>query len=627
VRNIILSLQAAQAAGESGAAEAKRAVDALARAMGIVPSSEKVDKAKSKAAEIPVDQELAKLVDDERKLKLLARFVGQRLSTTRKLMAEVMNRPQPDPDERGSKDEGPSRELVLAGGTPTGHQENHESQASKEQEELMGPNVLETDTDTLRRDFCISRKNWNLRGKKLFDPKTGRTCSPDHSDIGPPNWNVTWRAMINVIMLVFGMAVPGSRVEKMLGKDGFSRTNISDMCAYVAMRLLPVYVALCEQVAQADIIMGDDCVSRVNDVSRCLRRLKEWKRARKAANDTTAFDESHPKPESPWRKLPEASLSKKLEEELDFEFQHTRTNAKKTPKIRLHTSLLSAETVAGDPKSRVVVYRTHLGSTGNLLGRILRSRKSRRPLTFVGDLSPSNHVTDPDVLKHVSITYAGCASHARRPFKRQQDLDPENCIDALDYFRALFQIEDLIDDRRTRDRAEIREQHSLHFWNELRDLCQTMRQKWSPATALGEGVEYLLENFESLTLYCRDSRLPLSNDLSERLLRYEKLMDRSSFGRESIEGRARYDIIRSFWQSCVAAGVDPTFALLEVLHSQPAAVESNPSSFTPHAIAARLKENEKRAMLLDRILTTSSLGDLVKYKIHDPNLPDPATPA
>ena len=73
--------------------------------------------------------------------------------------------------------------------------------------------------------------------------------------------------MVNVVVLVFGMAVPGARNEKMLGKDGFSRTNISDMCACVDRRLLPVYIALSEEVAQADIIMGNDCVSRVNDVS------------------------------------------------------------------------------------------------------------------------------------------------------------------------------------------------------------------------------------------------------------------------------------------------------------------------------------------------------------------------
>lgn len=98
-------------------------------------------------------------------------------------------------------------------------------------------------------------------------------------------------------------------------------------------------------------------------------------------------------------------------------------------------------------------------------------------------------------------------------------------------------------------------------------------------------------------------------------------MDRSSFGRESIEGRARYDIIRSFWQSCVAARVDPTFAILDVLLTQPESVRSSASFYTPQAIAARLSENPNRALHLDRILTSSCPGDLITYTLHDPNMP------
>jgi Transposase IS66 family len=626
VRNVILALQDAQAVGEADAGAAKRAVEALARAMGIIPSSEKADKAPPRSSP-PVDEELARLVDDERKLKALERYVGRRLAATRRRIADVQARPKPDPECSAVDVRGPSRELVLAGGTPAGHAGEHDSIATAQQDEAMGKGTIKTPTETLRRDFALLRKDWRLRGTKQYNPTSGKTLSPDHSDVGPANWNVTWRAMVNVIVLVFGMAVPGSRIEKLLGKDGFSRSNISDMCAYVAARLLPVYIALCEQVAAAEIVMGDDCVSRVNDVSRYLRSLREWKRLRKAAPDRNAFEAATPPPPSPWSRLGPDSLTARLGEELDFEFQHARANAARTPKIRLHTSLLSAELRTGDPRSRIVVYRSHLGSVGNLLGRILRSRKkSHGPLVFVGDLSPSNHVTDPSVTSRVDITYAGCASHARRPFKRHQALDPENCIDALDYFRALFHIEELIEDGRTRDRAEIRRESSLPFWEDLKELCEGLRSKWSPVTVLGEGIEYLLGNYDALTRYCHDPRLPLSNDLSERLLRYEKLMDRSSFGRETVEGRARYDIIRSFWQTCVAAGVDPTFALLDVLHSPPETVESSPSSFTPHAIAARLKTDTERCTLLDRILTTSCPGDLVKYKLHDPRMPSSKSP-
>ena len=104
-----------------------------------------------------------------------------------------------------------------------------------------------------------------------------------------------------------------------------------------------------------------------------------------------------------------------------------------------------------------------------------------------------------------------------------------------------------------------------------------------------------------------------SNDLSERLLRFEKLMDRSSFGRETIEGRARYDIIRSFYQSSLFAGVDPVFALLDVLITPAEQVSASPEKYTPIAIAARLHKDPERQALINTILTTSSFEPLVKF--------------
>lgn len=656
VRNVILALQDAQSAGEANAASARRAVEALARAMGIIPSSEKVTK--SSVESVPLDDELSALEIEKNKLEKLSRYIGRRLSTTRRRIAELMRRARSaesvDVAVDGDGDESRSRESVLAGSAVVRQDEACETQAATEQNSSMGKGTIKTQTKQRRKDFVMYRKDWNILGTKSYNPTSGKTLTPDMSEVGPHGWSVTWRAMVNVVTLVFGMALPAARIEKLFGKDGFSRSNISDMCAYIAMRLVPVYIALTEQIAQADIIMGDDCVSRVSEVTRYLRALQQWKKDRNEAADPEVYEKERPEPEAPWAKRSEkisdqtklqdseeivspkelqsseqpVSLVGRLESELDFTFQNARKDKSKTPKIRLHTSLLSAETRTGDPKSRVVLYRTHLGSVGNLLSRVLLSRKKNLgPLVFVGDLSSSNRVTDTDVLAHVNISYAGCASHARRPFKRHLDQDPLNCTDALDAFRALFHVEEIIDESLKSQRGEIRRETSLSFWNDLKEICEDMQGRWSPATVLGEGAQYVLGNFDALTRYCHDPRLPLSNDLSERLLRYEKLMDRSSFGRETVEGRARYDIIRSFWQSSVAAGVDPTVALLDILVSNPETVEASPSNFTPQAIASRLRTDSTQRARLNKILYAASPGELVTYKLHDPNVPNPERPA
>ena len=631
VRNVILALEGAQLAGQADVNATRRAVEALARAMGIIPSSEKVSPRKGPPAE-PIDTELAALIREEKKLRDLERYVGRKLRKARKDIAAVMQRDMSRAGDAtaSDSDETPSRELVLAGSAASG--QGHvpsATMAPEEETNAMGEKAIRTETRHEKSDLVLDNRTRVITGEKIYDPVTGRTLGPDLGLVGPKGRKITWRALANVVVLVFGMALPASRIEKLFGKKGFSRSGLSDHCAFIAGRLLPVYVAMAEEIAQCDIIMGDDCVSRVSEITRYRRDKKEWRKARKAADDDAAFLASSPEPTQPWQNLPESSLTAQLQSELDFEFQHTKVDKAKTPKIQLHTSLLSAEIEIGNPKSRVVLYRSHLGSVGNLLSRLLLSRKRKKEdsLVFVGDLSPSNHVTDRGVLRRVKVQYAGCASHARRPFKRHLNADPVICIDGLDFFRGLFHVEELLADRREHHKDEVRRETSMSFWNDLKELSEETLTKWSPSTALGEAANYILGNFEALTLYCRDTRLPVSNDLSERLLRYEKLMDRSSFGRETVEGRARYDIIRSFWQSCVAAGVDPTYALLDVLLTDPSKVAASPDQYTPQSIAKRLKNDAERCLLLDKVLHATDLGTLVSYKLHDPNVPLDDEPA
>ena len=98
-------------------------------------------------------------------------------------------------------------------------------------------------------------------------------------------------------------------------------------------------------------------------------------------------------------------------------------------------------------------------------------------------------------------------------------------------------------------------------------------------------------------------------------------MDRSSFGRETIEGRARYDIVRSFWQTCVSARINPVFALIDVLIAPEKEVLANPEQYIPQAILKRHKSDPERQSLIDKILHTKDFVSLVSYKLRDPGMP------
>jgi len=113
-----------------------------------------------------------------------------------------------------------------------------------------------------------------------------------------------------------------------------------------------------------------------------------------------------------------------------------------------------------------------------------------------------------------------------------------------------------------------------------------MTERWSAATKLGTGARYIVKHFEKLTAYLDDPRLEATNNLRERMLRTEKLIEGSSMFRRSLEGRHSLDVVRTVLQTAVAAGV-PVHAYLEsVLRADAAKVTEHPERFTPRSWAA-----------------------------------------
>jgi hypothetical protein len=92
--------------------------------------------------------------------------------------------------------------------------------------------------------------------------------------------------------------------------------------------------------------------------------------------------------------------------------------------------------------------------------------------------------------------------------------------------------------------------------------------------------------------------LPLDNNLSERLLRWEKAMSDSCKFRFSEKGRTNLDILRTILHTCSAAKVEVKDYLIFVFKNRDL-IENDPDSYTPYAYAllcdAEKKAQEKKA--------------------------------
>jgi len=474
-------------------------------------------------------------------------------------------------------------------------------------------NVVKTLTQTRERyDFSVSVTRLELEVEKkivVTEDGTRKVFAASTSDFGPPRFSVTWQALATLAVMVGQFAMPFNRLATMLSTSlkRFTASGLSRMAHYVATRFLPIYLELSDQLADSAILAGDDTSCRVVEVSSYFsKRPKKGERAvppwapyrtAEGAEQTHAFvskmrEELLARREEGEREamglpLGEPSLSLLVGRELTFE---SPRRDGKGAKESLNTTVLTGRSSDDDPQSMIVFYRSHLGSLGNLLEMLLRKRKtSAHELTVQADLSTTNLVTDPELTSRFDITLAGCTAHARRPFAQYEDQDPIWAPYMLILFKGLAMHEDALE-RRGRNRANVlavRGSDSRQLWEKIKAVAQTLAKVWTKATPLGLGARYILKHFDKLTAYLRDPRLEATNNLRERLLRTEKLIEKSSMFRRTIEGRAVLDILRTILQTAVAAGVPAQEYLIDVMRADPEEVAEHPERFTPRAWGAR----------------------------------------
>lgn len=429
--------------------------------------------------------------------------------------------------------------------------------------------------DRTRYEYGVTTKTIHLSVETVTDPRTGKSVTASTDEIGPPNSQATWAAIANTIIAVIGYAIPINRLALMLEKSCpyFTSTRI---CFYLKMSaelFLPIYTHLGEEeLPQADVLQGDDTKTRVIEIQKALKDGGEL--------------------EDP----PEGSLIAKVADVFGRVFDKKRGTGKKRS---LNVSVVIGKSRADDPRSYIFFFRTHLGTFGDLLTKMLESRSpKKKDIAILSDLATTNLVS-PALYKKFNITHAGCGPHARRPFWRHKKKDERLCYWMLSAFLVLEEIEDRIDELgRTRARIiRYRQRYATKVWAAMRKRCEavlrgekTYGHYWPKTSELYIACQYIVKHYDELTRYLEDPRLPSNNNLSERVLRWDKIMQDSSKFRMTEAGRLHVDILRTVVHTCSAAGVELKDYLLFVFKHRKAVAE-NPGQYTPYAYALALDAN------------------------------------
>jgi hypothetical protein len=568
VRNSLRRVLAVYLGLAQSAKRAKATLQTLRMAMGFVPKSERGAQANVTTGAVgpaptidlrdPAFDEIRRKRDE---------FQAQVNEYNRRLR-EARNKAEPNTSTQLEFDLARPCELMFSYPTATREVFPKEQVVNRMQEFEKTKGLHVAHDYPKRVDLKIVVTEIQYKVETVTDPETGKSVRASMADEGPENFQMTWGAIANLIKLHVGFAIPINRLVLIIGQPEFSSSKICRVLHYVAMNLMFVYLYLAEEIADSAILSGDDTTTKVIDVT-------------------------EEKPDS---------LAHEIDERLGFVSKRADGTGDKKA---INVSLLVGKPEA-DPRSTIRFFRSHVGSVGNLLNRLLEWRSPKAgPVIFQGDLSPAN-LPSPELQERFRLAVAGCGAHARRPFWRFRNDDPSLCFYMLRGFLMLTQIEHRIDAiGRTRANVlKLRGRYALWIWRAMKNRCIAAvtgdapsagtypngitPNIWPPTTDLNAAAMYVINHFEELTLYLEHPALQYTNNSSERALRIEKCMLSGSKFRKTKNGRAVLDILRTINATCTAARLDITdylryvFKHLDELHD-------HPEKFTPYAVARHLE--------------------------------------
>lgn len=577
----LLRMLAVYSAFAQSAAKAKQTLARLREAMGIKPKSERGsslgagESSKQEPLSLeemtPSDREQYELIKTKRDQMLLS------LADYNRNLRILL--PKPKAFEQLELDLVSASELMFSEKASSDMSQAKKQTVDRMSEFDRDQGLHVTYDYTKRVDLKIVVTDIDYQVETVTDPRTGKSVRASMADEGPEKFRMTWDAIANLVKLHVGFAIPINRLSLIIGRPEFSSGSISRIMLYVATVILPIYLYMVDELSESEILSGDDTKTKVLEVS-------------------------YP---SASRKVEDDSLAKRIEGELGWAWPRADGRGDKTG---LNVSLISGRSKQKDPRSQIRLFRTHLGSVGNLLTSILerRSPKTPGPLIFQGDLSTTN-LPRRELMEKFDLEIAGCGAHARRPFWRWKEEDPILCYFMLRGFLALSRLEDRID-AKGRTHANVlrmRGRYGRKIWEAIYNRCVaattghspgrfTLNKRkyndvWPPGHDLHVACKYVINHFDELTLYLGNAYLAYTNNVSERGVRIEKCMLSGSKFRKTRNGRAVLDILRTINATCTAAGVGLRDYLCYVC-KHAGELQSHPENFTPYAVALHFEKQK-----------------------------------
>jgi len=172
-----------------------------------------------------------------------------------------------------------------------------------------------------------------------------------------------------------------------------------------------------------------------------------------------------------------------------------------------------------------------------------------------------------ELVDRKNLAHLVCWVHARRGFFEAKDTEPEFSAKVLELIGKLYHIEQLAREgmMAPAKRFELRKRESAPVIEEIKRLIQSPGKTILPKSPMGQAIGFALNHWEKLNTFLQDGRLPIDNNLVERLIRTVAIARKNFLFCGSDEGAKRAAIIYSIIATCKLNDVEPFGYLTDVL--------------------------------------------------------------
>jgi transposase len=179
------------------------------------------------------------------------------------------------------------------------------------------------------------------------------------------------------------------------------------------------------------------------------------------------------------------------------------------------------------------------------------------------------------------ITRAGCWAHARRKMIDAEKVAPEMAREAVELIGTLFRVETKAKEFSVEQRLALRREKSAPVLAELREKLLGWKEQLLPKHPMADAINYALNQWAELSVFCSDGAVPLDNNVSEREMKRIVLNRKNSLFVGDPRGGRTGAILASLTSTCRRHDVDPQLYLTQLLMNLPQTKVTELSDWLP----------------------------------------------